>query len=355
MVSIDFTDPKFYRMKPDPTAVVDNVFSSLAAPSIMLGFLDTAGKNDAASLRNAIQATDNAGNARERASLDSLSQSERELAGQVHQQQQTKYAADSNARMQLLQKSNEIAGQINDIYKNYDYTTNPHKYINALNELTRQKEEIDAQMETATQAVVNNPMNQGETLVNPVSVAKSPLTAMPTEIQGEIDTAAKFLGERFASMTEAQLDKTTPDVLYKELKNQVNGLQMSQSEFNSIYKDYYEHYKNPHNRAADTLKRNISVSTDVQKYQITKLENQVALAQALAGAQNLENAQAMMKSLGIKEGSPFWNFGVQNYGNTALQFLGQAAIKMKEKDEQTQPPEPQKIDGLGGLKIVPKK
>jgi len=329
MASIDYSD--IYKMKRDPLAVFDRPASNLASPNIMLGFLDGIGKNDAPSLRNAIQATENAGNARAQESLSRLAQSERDLAGQAMQQQQAKYAADSNARMQLLQKSNEIAGQINDIYKNYDYTTNPHKYINALKELTRQKEEIDSQMEAATQAIVNNPLHQGETMVNPVSVAKSPLTSMPTEVQGEIDTAAKFLGERFASMTEAQLDKTTPDVLYKELKNQVDGLQMSQAEFNSIYKDYYEHYKNPHERAAETLKRNMSVSTDVQKYQISKLENQVALAQALAGANNLENAKGMMKSLGIKENSPFWNFGVQNYGNTALQFLGAAAQKIKEE------------------------
>jgi len=326
---IDFSD--IYQMKRDPMAFVDNLYaSSLAAPNIALGYLDTIGKNDGSSLQNAVQATENAGNARAQESLNRLSQSERDLATQATQQQQAKYAADSNARMQLLQKSNEIAGQINDVYKNYDYTTNPHKYINALNELTRQKDEIDSQMEAATQAVVNNPLHQGETLVNPVSVAKSPLTSMPSEVQGEIDTAAKFLSEKFASMSEAQLDKTTPNVLYKEFKEQIPGLQMSEPEFNSIYKDYYGYYKNPHERAADTLKRNISVSSEVQKYQISKLENQVALAQALAGAQNLENAKDMMKSLGIKENSPFWNFGVQNYGNAALQFLGAAAQKIKE-------------------------
>jgi hypothetical protein len=341
--------PFDFDFRNNPAAFVDNLYppaSNLSAPNIALGYLNSIGKNDASSLQNAIQATENAGNARQQEGLRRMEQGQRDLAAQAQRQQEQKYAEEGNARNMLLAKSNEIAGQINDVYKNYDYTQNPRKYSNALNELTRQKAEIDAQLEQATEAVRSNPMHQGTTLVNPVTAAQKPITSMTEEMEGELNAASSFLGEEFADMSEKELDKTTPDKLYEKLKSNIPDLQMSRDEFNSIYKDYYEHYKNPFNRASETLKRKMSVSNEVQAHQIKQLENQVALAQALAGAANLDNAKAMMKSLGIKESSPFWNFGIENHGNAALRFLGAAAQKLQAQQHVAQeiPPEDAKAE-----------
>jgi hypothetical protein len=342
MQGIDYDD--IYRGTGRKDSISDFVDRSFAPHSIRLGYLDTIGKNDASSLINAVQHASNAAQARESEAANRMEQQEQRQFETIQQDQKSLHAANSNARMMLLQKSNEITRQINDIYKAYDYTTNPRKYTNALNELTRQKAEIDSQLEAATEAVKGSSMHQGETLVNPVT-ARPPITAMPSEIEGEMNTAGNFLAEKFGSISEAELDRTTPDKLYDALREQAPGLQMSRDEFNKIYGDYYGYYKDPHNRAAETLKRNMSVSNEIQKHQIQSLENQVALAQALSGAKDLENAKEIMLSLGIKEHSPFWNFGIKHHGNAALQFLGGAAVSIAgPKQEATQPQ--QKTGGI---------
>jgi hypothetical protein len=341
MSQIDYSD--LLDTRRDPMAFVDDLYAgraqapSLYAQNIALGYLDTIGKNDASSLRQAVQMAENAGNARQQEGLRRMEQSERDMAAQAQQMQAQKYAEEGNARNMLLAKSNEIAGKINDIYSSYDYSQKPREYTNALNELTRQKAEIDAQLEQSTEAVRSNPMHQGTTLVNPVTASKTPITSIPSEIEGERDAAYRFLGEKFSKIKESDLDKTTPDILYDALKEELTGIAMQREEFNDIYQKQFNYYKEPHNRKAETLKRNLGVSLDTQNYEIKKLENQIALAEILAKAKDLENAKEMMRSLGIIENSLGWNFGVKNHGNVALQFLGTAAQKLQAQQPAEQP------------------
>ena len=353
MASMNFADPRFYRMKPDPTAVVDNAFSSLASPSIMLGFLDTVGKNDASSLRNAIQATENAGNARERASLDSLSQSERELASQVHQQQQAKYNADSNARMQLLQKYNGIEDKKDELSKSYDYIQSPEKYADRIKSYDDQLNGLTLQLTAATKAVTNNPVYQGETLVNPIERSQSTTTDISSNTQGMIAQATNFIDTEMDKIkTESDLYKMKPSKLYEEFKTQNPNANISQKEFTGILNGKRNEEKEKYENLAAMQKRNIGINTDTQNYEIVKRENQVKKDQAQANLQSIENFKAKMKSLGIEEGSDAWNLGIDNYKSVGAQVA--LIIAQRFKDSR-QPPQLQKIDGLGGLKIVPKK
>ena len=272
MASINFTDPNFYRMKPDPTAVVDNAFSSLAAPNIMLGFLDTAGKNDAASLRNAIQATDNAGNARERASLDSLSQSERELASQVHQQQQAKYNADSNARMQLLQKSNEISENLQKLRGEYGFDENSPKDKVRLQNYQNQKEQITKQLEAATQAVMNNPLYQGETLVAPISDSYSN-TASQEPSNNATEQAQlldNFIHEKLKDLDVNGLIKLNEEAIRDEFKNKYPNTGFNADDISKRILSKRDRYKQERIALDEEEIRRLKLSEDRRQAELSK-------------------------------------------------------------------------------------
>jgi hypothetical protein len=204
-------------MLDDVDRLYERPAANLSAPNIALGFINSVGKNDASGLQNAIQATENAGNARQQEGLRRMEQSERDLAAQVQQQQGQKYAADMNARNMLLAKSNELEGQIGSIKGNWDYSPSSSKYQNEINNLNRQREEINAQLTQATEAVRNNPMYQGETLVNPLSIgAVEQGTNNVGAINAlDIDTAMRGI---FTNLNKTE----TNDMTFAQAKNILN-------------------------------------------------------------------------------------------------------------------------------------
>jgi hypothetical protein len=178
----------------EPDAMERYVSSNLSAPSIMTGFLDYVGSRNPAALQSAISQARSVSEAQEREALSA-----------AQRQQEGLYAAEGNARMQLVQKSNELAAKIGELKSSYDYGQNPENYGSQIAELARQKAEIDSQLEAATEALRANPLFKGETLVNPVSVQGTESSANRGEAMAVNAAAYGFLEKK----SRAELDKAT--------------------------------------------------------------------------------------------------------------------------------------------------
>jgi hypothetical protein len=185
MLDIDFSD--IYSSIGKRRSANDYMDRSLAAPNIALGFLDTIGKPDGSALRQAVQHTANAAQARDSEAAGRMAAQEQNEFNTMMGRQRDLYAAEGNARMMLLQKSNELAKRIDEIEGGYDYDDNPERYQELLDRLIGQKSEIDGQLGNATEALKNNPLYQGETLVDPVRTQRNYNSEQRKGMSSELD------------------------------------------------------------------------------------------------------------------------------------------------------------------------
>jgi len=214
--------------------------SNLAAQNIASGFINSIGTKDGAALQNAIQATENAGNARVQESLNRRERVERDRATQAMQQQQAKYAEEVNARMQLLQKSNEIANSIKDLATGEIMNQNPEFAKKKINDLILQKNGIDAQLKQATEAVRNNPIYQGTTLVEPVDVSRWK-TEDATSAQGITNSETpsarvnNFLLKEFKGLGRQQINAKISGDSWNKFISENPTIEMSKKDFESAF------------------------------------------------------------------------------------------------------------------------
>jgi len=268
-------------MKPDPTAFVDNAFAgSLAAPGIALGYLDTIGRRDSSPLLGAIQAADAAGSARARESMDRLSRSEGDLAGQAMKNAQAKYAADGNARMQLLQKSNEIADNLGKLRGEYGFDMNSPKDKARMENLLRQKEQIGRQLETATQAVVNSQLYQGETLVNPVDDfgASHGTASADTEKQALL---SEFLASKISGLDSKSLINLSADDVKTAFRQQYPDHGFTDSDLTDAFNRKKKEAVDNHIARIDEEKRQIDLHQKRAEAELAKITNSNNVREAL--------------------------------------------------------------------------
>jgi len=336
MVKIDYSD--IYRMKPDPWAVFNRPASNLAAPNIALGLLGTIGKNDASSLQNAVQATENAGNARAQQSLDRLAQSERDLAGQVQQQQQAKYAEEVNSRNMLLAKSNDIASSIKDLATGEIMNQNPEYAKKKVNDLISQKAGIDTQLAKSTEAIKGNPMYQGTTLVEPVDDSKWQTTDNAQEVTPFNTPASltnKFLLQEFDGLTEQQANLKKAGYSWNKFLEKYPNTEMTEDKFNIAF----DNKKKEHLGIADGARAieikqkeaankrlNLAIEKITSEYDLEQLESK-------SKTQNdfVKNAgEGLLKDLAIQSGLEKSEW--KTLANGIFDYLKKARKRRNEAD-----------------------
>jgi hypothetical protein len=237
---------------------------SLAGPSISLGFLDGIGKNDASALQSAMQSAESG-----------MAQREQGTLNRVEQMAQQKYAAEINARNQLVAHANKLDDDISKMGYSYDYLSEPEKYQDSLDDLTSQRAVINEQLKSATKAVTGSPMYQGETLVDPVGSQRSYDSSQRKSMSAELE---KRLMEKLKPYSwEDLIGVNSTDTL-----NEMAGdIDLTNADKNSVFKKVKDELIASHSGLASYRMEQIKLEEAYNGRKLSKAEyanKMVALA-----------------------------------------------------------------------------
>ncbi|MDR0517277.1 MAG: hypothetical protein LBH25_09575 [Fibromonadaceae bacterium] len=278
-------------------AMIDRAFpmpkrpQSMAGPSIMLGFLDTVNKRSSEPLRNAIQNAES-----------SLGAREAERRSMASQGMKEEYAAESNARNQLLAHVNKLDDDISSISSSYMMVDKPQLAKAQIAEKQRQREHFVKQLMESTEKIKASYNYGGETLVSPAG--KQQAEEGQEEKAYQVSSEARnFIDAIFEKIPESKLKyAVNPNNAVNSFKEQYkakNGSYplISDDDLNKIYKESWEYKRTGGKAGREIAAEQAQHANAMKKEQIeaSKLDKTIG---------DINYTKSKLKELGIPEDSP---------------------------------------------------